>query len=126
MALNNCFVSVNKSQQALSDFDCGKENMNHFLARFAGKHMALGLSSTWVLPDTPKGMIPGNGNLAPIAAYFTLAQNTVRKEDLPVTQSLPRHPIPAVLLARLAVDHRYQGRGLGNKTLHKRNRLKRI
>lgn len=117
MALNQSFVSVNKSQQALSDFDCGKEEMNFFLARFAGRHMALGLSSTWVLPDTPEGMIPGNGNFAPVAAYFTLAQNTVLREELPVTQSLPGYPIPAVLLARLAVDHRYQGTGLGNKTL---------
>ena len=117
MALHHCFVPVNKTQQALSDFDCGKEEMNLFLKRFAGKHMGLGLSSTWVLPDTPEGKIPGNGVYAPIAAYFTLAQNTAEKETLPVQQSLPRYPVPVALLARLAIDKKYQGQGIGGKSL---------
>ncbi|MBE0448599.1 MAG: GNAT family N-acetyltransferase [Actinobacteria bacterium] len=117
MSLHHCFVAANKTQQDLSNFDCGKAEMNMFIGRFACKHMGLGLSTTWVLPDTPEGLIPGNGNLAPIAAYFTLAQNTVDKESLPVKQSLPRYPIPTVLLARLAVDKKYQGQGIGGKAL---------
>lgn len=117
MALHHCFVPVNKTQQALREFDCGKEEMNTFLYRNACKHMGLGLSTTWVLPDTPEGKIPGNGVYAPIAAYFTLAQNTVDKSTLPIQKSLPRYPIPVVLLARLAIDKKYQGKGIGGKTL---------
>jgi predicted N-acetyltransferase YhbS len=30
---------------------------------------------------------------------------------------MPKHPVPAVLLARLAVDHRFQGEGLGARLL---------
>lgn len=117
MALHHCFVTANKSQQALSDFDCGKEVMNTFISRFACKHMGMGLSTTSVLPDTPEGMIPGNGNHAPIAAYFTIVQHTVDAASIPEEKSLPKYPVPVALLARLAVDVKYQKQGLGGKTL---------
>ena len=39
--------------------------------------------------------------------------------DLPadLRQSLPRYPIPAILIAKLAVDRSMQGRGLGKQLL---------
>ncbi|WP_442321351.1 GNAT family N-acetyltransferase [Cernens ardua] len=79
--------------------------------------MAQGLSTTWVLPDARKGVLPGKDGRALVAAYFTLSQHCVEKEALPTTKSLPRYPIPVALLARLAVDVNYQGKGLGSKTL---------
>ena len=85
--------------------------MNQFLSRFAAKHMELGISSTWVLTDesaTPK---------APVAAYYTLSTATVTREEIPFNKSLPHYPVPVVLLAKLATDHRYQGQGIGEKTL---------
>lgn len=85
--------------------------MNQFLARFAAKHMELGISSTWVLADEcPAQKIP-------VVAYFTLSAATVTREEIAFDKSLPRYPVPVVLLARLAADHRYQGQGVGEKTL---------
>ena len=51
-----------------------------------------------------------------IAGYYTLSATAVRLGDLPnqTTRKLPRYPlVPATLLGRLAVDHRYRGKGYG-------------
>ncbi len=86
--------------------------MNLFLSRFAVKHGKQGLSRTFVLPErsTSKGKIP-------IAAYYTLAASTIYRAEIPAKESLPRYPLPMVLLARLAVDLKHQGKGLGEKSL---------
>lgn len=88
--------------------------MNTFLARFAVKHMKLGLSRTWVLPDTDGTQ---QTKKTPIATYYTLASATVTREEVPTGKSLPGYPVPVVLLARLAVDNQFKGQCLGEKTL---------
>ena len=85
--------------------------MNSFLAKFAEKHGKLGLSRTYVLPE-----ITESGK-APIAAYFTLSTNSVTREQIPAKQSLPRYPMPVILMAHLAVDICHKGVGLGGKSL---------
>ena len=98
--------------------------MNEFLARFAIKHNKLGLSRTWVLPDViPEvNIVSGaetaqQGTKKTIAAYYTLSTATVSRAAIPAQQSLPTYPIPVILLARLAIDKKHQGQGLGAKTL---------
>ncbi|MEO0442563.1 MAG: GNAT family N-acetyltransferase [Pseudomonadota bacterium] len=85
--------------------------MNEFLVRYAVKHGKLGLSRTYVLAEKQAATKKS------IAAYYTLAPSTVTRSELPTSQSLPSYPIPVVMLARLAVDRHYQGKGLGAKTL---------
>ena len=90
--------------------------MNQFLARHSAKHMAQGLSSSWVLPAE----LPKAGEKTPIAAYYTLAPSTIARADVPVEAglgSMPRYPIPVVRLARLAVSADLQGKRYGEKTL---------
>jgi GNAT superfamily N-acetyltransferase len=50
-----------------------------------------------------------------IAGYHTLGAAQFSFQDLPesLRRRLPSYPIPAVRLARLAVDKRFQGQGLG-------------
>ncbi|MEE9422725.1 MAG: GNAT family N-acetyltransferase [Gammaproteobacteria bacterium] len=110
MALAQAFVFADPLAHYLKDFDCGKPFMNEFLPRFAVKHMQLGLSSTWVLVDDAQ-------DKATVAAYFTLASATVSRNEIPFERSLPRYPVPVVLLARLAIDKAYQGKKIGEKTL---------
>lgn len=88
--------------------------MNLFLARFAVKNMQLGLSRTWVLPVVDEDQQPQK---AQIAAYYSLASSTVKREEIPADKSLPGYPVPVVLLARLAVDEQFKGQRLGEKTL---------
>ncbi len=113
MAIQQEFVGLNPAQFDIKAFDCGKPEMNTFLVRYAARNMALKLSMTWVLPGTEIEV----GVKTPVAAYYTLASSTVAREDIPTNQRLPAYPVPVVLLARLAVDHRYQGRRVGEKML---------
>ena len=48
-----------------------------------------------------------------------MAYGSVEPEKAPqrVTKGLARHPVPVMLLARLAVDRRFQGRSLGGELL---------
>ena len=118
MALEQAFVAADKSAHDLKSFDCGKTGMNEFLARFAIKHNKLGLSRTWVLPDVGSGIETAQqGTKKTIAAYYTLSTATVSREEIPAQHSLPTYPIPVIMLARLAIDKKYQGQGLGAKTL---------
>ena len=49
--------------------------------------------------------------------YYTLTAGTLSRKEIPFDKSPPRYPISVVVLARLAADHRYQGQGIGEKTL---------
>lgn len=109
MPLEQAFVTADKGLHDLTAFDCGKPPMNEFLIRHAVKHGKLGLGRTYVLAETRKD------SKKQIAAYYTLAASTVIREEIPA--SLPAYPVPMVMLARLAVSKRYQGSGLGAKTL---------
>ena len=113
MAIQQDFVALDPSHFDVKAFDCGKPDMNSYLARFAAKNMGLKLSMTWVLPGDELVM----GEKTPIAAYYTLATCTVSREEIPTDERLPGYPVPVVLLARLAVDHRFQGKRVGEKTL---------
>lgn len=116
MPLPQEFVPLNRGAFDTRACDCGKADMNTFLVRHAAKHMSQGLSSSWVLPaDFPK-----DDQKTPIAAFYTLAPSTIAKQEVPPQAglgSMPRYPIPVVLLARLAVSVDLQGQGYGEKVL---------
>ncbi len=112
MAIAQAFAVLDKQLHDLKAFDCGKETMNLFLSRYALKHNKQGLSRTVVLSADCQ-----DSKKQRILAYYTLAGSTITRETVPASSSLPRYPIPVILLARLAVDRRYQGQGLGEKTL---------
>lgn len=54
-----------------------------------------------------------------VVGYYALATGGVERAEAPdrVSKGLPAHPIPVVLLARLAIDSVAQGRGLGRTLL---------
>jgi predicted N-acetyltransferase YhbS len=55
-----------------------------------------------------------------IAGFFTLSSASIFLGDLPLSipKKLPRYPtIPAVRMGRLAVDRRFNGKGLGGALL---------
>ena len=111
MPLAQAFAKIDKGLHDLKSFDCGKATMNEFLTRYAIKHGKLGLSRSYVLTEKH------GASKKRVAAYYTLAASAVTRSELPTTQSLPSYPVPVIILARLAVDKRYQGTGLGAKSL---------
>lgn len=112
MAVAQEFELIDKAAHDLKTFDCGKTEMNQFLSRYAANHSGV-ISYSWVLPvaNTSKSA------KVQLAAYFTLASSTVRKEEIPYDKSLPQYPVPVILLARLAVDKNFAKQGFGEKTL---------
>jgi predicted N-acetyltransferase YhbS len=54
-----------------------------------------------------------------VAGYYTLASGSIAFQNLPTVtaRKLLRHPVPSVILARLAVDCAAQGQGLGETLL---------
>ena len=91
-------------QHAVDDFDCGEESLNRFLSRFAFPNQQASASQTYV------GMADGC-----ITGFYTLVVGEVSYDDAPerLKKGLARHPVPLMLLARLAVSQAWQGKGVG-------------
>jgi GNAT superfamily N-acetyltransferase len=93
----------------LDGFDCGKEPLNRFVQRYALSNQKAGSAQTYVVCRGERRVV----------GYYSLAVGAVEHADAPVrvSKGLARHPIPVMLLARLAVDRSEQGRGLGKALL---------
>ena len=92
-----------------TSFRCGKPSLDDWLHRYAHQQEKDNSARTTYLVDERE---------ARIAGFFTLVTYRLEVEDLtPAVKRRPRYPMSAMLLARLAVDGRYQGRGLGRVLL---------
>ena len=92
----------------VEDFDCGREPLNRYLIRYAWQNQQAGAAQTYVGLD---------GDV--VIGFHSLAVGQVSHEQAPprVMKGLARHPIPIMLLARMAVDRRWQGQGVGKALL---------
>lgn len=92
------------------DFDCGNERINEWFRTQAGqqdrKHNA----------RTHLGLATFDSR---IASFFTLLAHEIGLDDDASSSFMAgrRYPAPAILIAQLAVDLRYQGQGVGRLTL---------
>ena len=81
--------------------------LNDFLRTRAARHQAQRVSRTFVLIDaaTPRRIL----------GYYSLSNCQIARVAISVDEAkrLPKHPIPAVMLARLAVDKDQQGKHFG-------------
>ena len=91
---------------SLAGFDCGVAFLNRWLIEHALQAAAGGSARTFVMRDREQHRVIGYYALS--AASITHAAATAR-----AVKGMPRHPIPAVLLARLGVDASVQSRGVG-------------
>jgi GNAT superfamily N-acetyltransferase len=89
-------------------FDCGVGTLNVFLRQYALQNQKKDGSQTWLA-------LTGET----IAGYYTLAVGEVAFDVSPdaLRKGLSRHPVPVMILARLAVDRTCQGRGIGQGML---------
>ena len=86
-------------------FNCGALILDEFLSRHAlGNHQS-GTAKTYVATTDSHSVV----------GYYSLAASQILYADAPsrLQKGAPRHPIPVVLLARLAVDRSWQGKGIG-------------
>lgn len=92
-------------------FHCNKEALDHYIHKQAGQNIKRSISRIFVavLPDNPKK----------IMGYYSLSTLSIELSQLPakLSRKLPKHPIPAALIGRLAVSKNAQGYGIGQMLL---------
>lgn len=93
-----------------SGFACGKATLDDFIRKLVSQYERRNLGRTYVAV---------RGEEKRVLGYYTLASGAVPFGSLPggVAKRLPKHPVPVVLLARLAVDTIDRGQRLGEMLL---------
>jgi GNAT superfamily N-acetyltransferase len=99
-------VLLDKTRHDRSRFNCGIESLNNDLKVMASQQASKDNTRTFVLED--------KDNPAHIAGFYTLTMTLIDLKALPVAlQKKHQSSSSGGLIARLAVDERYQGQGVG-------------
>lgn len=92
-------------------FSCGEPVLDEYLRQYALQNQQAGLSTTHVLVDEamPRAIL----------GYMSLSAAQVALDDLQEADRLrlPRYPVPAMRLTRLAVAQAHHGCGYGDALL---------
>jgi GNAT superfamily N-acetyltransferase len=96
---------------ARADFSCGVPELDRYFKRQASQDIRRRIARVFVVaresaPDRVLG-------------FYTLSALSVAADELPreIARRLPKHPMPAALIGRLAVDEADQGTGIGRMLL---------
>ena len=96
------------SKQDRAGFKCDSLELDAYLTRHAGQDQRRNVAACFLAIETDSAIVAG---------FYTLSACQIQLEDLDEAfrKKLPRYPVvPAVRLGRLAIDRRFQGRGLGS------------
>lgn len=91
-------------------FDCGVPALNLYLRKYALQNQKRGIVRNYVATRRDDQVV---------VAYYSLVYASLNQKLLPakLVKGLGKYEIPIMLLARLAVDQREQGNGLGKALL---------
>jgi GNAT superfamily N-acetyltransferase len=91
----------------IADFDCGEPSLNNYLRNRALPNHIQGASRCFVTCRDSR-----------VVGFYALASGAVTHADAPgkARRNMP-HPVPVILLSRLAVDRKARGKGLGKHLL---------
>lgn len=89
-------------------FDCGHAALNQFLQRHALNNQRANSAQTYVCCNGEQ-----------VVGFYSLSVGAAEYQASPerVSKGLARHPVPVMILARLAVDKNWQSKGLGRALL---------
>lgn len=95
------------SRHDRSNFNSGVPELDRFLKELAHQHQRKHFSTSYVLVDADA---PRN-----IFGYYSVSFGSLKLSDLNAQERkrLPKHPVPAARLGRLAVDEAQRGKGYG-------------
>lgn len=90
------------------DFKCGERALDEYLKRYATQDIKRGVARVFVASPTE--------GVETVTGYYTLSAASIAADTLSEKwrKKLPRYPVPAALLGRLAVSQQAQGQGLGS------------
>lgn len=94
-----------------SAFSCGVPALDNYFHDRIGQDQKRKLAAPYVLVEVDTGAIAG---------FYTLSSYTINPADLPraIARKLPKYQeYPAILIGRLALDRRHQGKDLGRRLL---------
>jgi predicted N-acetyltransferase YhbS len=89
-----------------SEFSCGDPDYDDFIRKYAGQNdFRHHVGRSLVVVDDER-----------VVGYATFTLGEIAVDAIPesAVKGLPKYPAPVLRLARLAVDTRYQGAGLGS------------
>jgi len=88
----------------LEGFDCGKIALTQWLVNHARQAQGSGSARTFVVCEKAR-----------VVGYYSLTVGQIDTLEAPerIRRGMGQYPIPLIILARLAVDMRFQKRGLG-------------
>ncbi|MDO8705640.1 MAG: GNAT family N-acetyltransferase [Sulfuricaulis sp.] len=97
------------AEHRIEEFDCGEATLNLWLQRHALRNQQAGATRTFIVADDEQR----------VTGFYSLAAGSVDHvvASVRAAKGLARHPIPVMVLARLAVDRRFQGQGMGRGLL---------
>ncbi len=112
MTSRNKFSPVSKLDKShdVASFDCGKDSLNQHIHKYALTNQKAGSATTYVIREENSGVVVGFHSLAVSAVEHARTTERVQK-------GIARHPVPVMLLARLAVHKDFQRCGLGKALL---------
>ena len=94
-----------------ANFRCNVKSLDNYIHKQAGQDIKRSISRVFValLPDNPEEIV----------GYYSLSTLSIELTQLPakLVRKLPKHPIPAALLGRLAVSKNTQRHGIGKMLL---------
>ncbi len=91
-------------------FSCGVPELDRYLKHRAGQDVRRRIARVFVCTAKSSNVVIG---------FYTLSALSLDLGSLPehLARKLPRHPIPAALIGRLAVERSFQGKGIGRMLL---------
>ena len=101
---------IEPSEHDRALFSCGVAELDRYLREFAYQDVHRNIARVFVA-QPPRTAV--------VAGYYTLSAASFRKTSLPANaaRKLPRYPVPAASIGRLAVDQRWRRQGLGEYLL---------
>jgi GNAT superfamily N-acetyltransferase len=95
-----------ENEHRTNGFDCGIGSLDIWLVRHARAAAGAGSARTYAVIDAEQKRVVGYHALSVASVEHAEVTDRGRK-------GMPKHPIPAILLARLAVDKSVQKKGVG-------------
>ncbi|RNF82226.1 GNAT family N-acetyltransferase [Montanilutibacter psychrotolerans] len=121
---------LDAAKHDIEGFACGEHSLDRYLKAHAAKNQLDGIATTHVLVESfeagpepgrrfvvePSNVMSLDDPLLPIVGYFALSAAQLQLTDLqPKDRArLPRYPVPAVRMGRMAVATSQQGKGFGD------------
>jgi predicted GNAT family N-acyltransferase len=104
-------ITILNKNHDKNSFSCNHVELDNYLHKQASQDIKRSISVTYVLTSENDHIVLG---------YYSLASTSINIGELPeaFSKKLPRYPIlPAILLGRLAVDQKHEGKGFGARLL---------